>query len=101
MLKTTIIAIVISGGLLAGQGRQQAQPQPSAPAAPGPQPTYPAMTVVEPVVTDHQITVGGKTIKYKATTGFMPLRNDAGEVEANVFFVAYTADSGVPVNKRP
>lgn len=103
VMPKALVALLLFAIVLAGQGRQQAQPQPTAaaPAASGPQPVYPAMKVEPPVVTEHQITVGGKTIKYKATTGFMPLANDAGEVEANVFFVAYTADTGVAVNKRP
>jgi len=53
-----------------------------------------------PVVTHHEIQVGGKTLRYTATTGYMPIRNEeSGEVEANIFFVAYTLDGAAP--KRP
>jgi carboxypeptidase C (cathepsin A) len=53
-----------------------------------------------PVVTHHEIHVGGRVLRYTATTGFMPLRNeDTGDVEANIFFVAYTLDGAAP--KRP
>ncbi len=53
-----------------------------------------------PVVTHHQITVNGRVLKYTATTGYMPLRNsETSEIEANIFFVAYTLDS--PAGKRP
>ncbi len=53
-----------------------------------------------PVVTHHQITVGGKVLHYTATTGYMPLRNpDNNEIEAHIFFVAYTLDN--PTGKRP
>lgn len=53
-----------------------------------------------PVVTHHQITVNGKVLRYTATTGFMPLRNpENDEIEANIFFMAYTLDS--PTGKRP
>jgi carboxypeptidase C (cathepsin A) len=53
-----------------------------------------------PVVTHHQITVGGRVLKYTATTGYMPLRNpETDEVEANIFFMAYTLDN--PGAKRP
>jgi carboxypeptidase C (cathepsin A) len=53
-----------------------------------------------PVVTHHQITVGGKVLHYTATTGYMPLRNpENDEIEANIFFMAYTLDN--PAGKRP
>ena len=46
-----------------------------------------------PVVTHHEIHVGGKTLRYTATTGLMPLKNnDTGEVEAHIFYIAYTLD---------
>ena len=53
-----------------------------------------------PVVTHHQIQLAGKALRYTATTGYMPLRNDeTGEIEANIFFMAYSLD-GAPA-KRP
>ena len=53
-----------------------------------------------PIVTHHQITLNGKLLKYTATTGYMPLRNsETNEIEANIFFVAYTLDN--PSGKRP
>ena len=56
---------------------------------------------VPPVVTHHEIHVGGKTLRYTATAGMMPLRNvDTGDVEAHIFFIAYTLDGQTP-EKRP
>jgi carboxypeptidase C (cathepsin A) len=53
-----------------------------------------------PVVTHHEIHVGGKILRYTATTGYMPIRNEEGtEVEANIFFIAYALDSAAA--KRP
>ncbi len=53
-----------------------------------------------PIVTHHEIHVGGKILRYTATTGFMPIRNEeSGEIEANIFFMAYTLDGAAP--KRP
>lgn len=47
----------------------------------------------EIVVTHHQVTVGGKVLKYTARAGFIPIRdNEAGDVHANLFFIAYTLD---------
>ncbi len=55
-----------------------------------------------PIVTHHELRVGGKVLKYTATAGLMPLRNEAGDLEAHIFYVAYTLDrGGVPVEKRP
>ncbi|HXO39705.1 MAG TPA: hypothetical protein VN872_13775, partial [Candidatus Acidoferrum sp.] len=46
-----------------------------------------------PTITHHEIHVGGKTLHYTATTGMLPLKNnDTGEVEAHIFFIAYTLD---------
>ncbi|HTZ96389.1 MAG TPA: hypothetical protein VMB18_08340 [Terriglobales bacterium] len=53
-----------------------------------------------PVVTHHQITVGGKVLKYTATTGRLPIQRGDGKIEAEMFFVAYTLD-GEDASKRP
>src|SRR5574337_112553 len=45
-----------------------------------------------PVQTQHQITLGRKKLNYHVTTGMMPLKTEAGEIEANIFFMAYTLD---------
>lgn len=47
-----------------------------------------------PIVTHHEIHVGGRVLHYTATTGLMPIRNsDNDQIEANIFFVAYTLDN--------
>ena len=58
------------------------------------------MTEVAPVVTDHQITLGGKALKYTATTGRLPIKRGDGKIEAEMFFVAYTLD-GQDASRRP
>ena len=55
---------------------------------------------VPPVVTHHQITVDGKTLKYTATAGRLPIKRDDSKIEAEMFFVAYTLD-GQDAAKRP
>jgi len=46
----------------------------------------------KPVVTQHELKLGARILKYTVTTGLMPLKNaETGETEANVFFMAYTA----------
>ena len=34
---------------------------------------------------------GGETLRYTATTGYMPLSDEHGKLRANLFYVAYTA----------
>jgi len=100
--------------------KKQPQPPPQKPAEPEAaaktaQPAPPApdlkpgddkkeerydMTEVAPVVTHHQITLDGKTLKYTATTGRLPIKRGDGKIEAEVFFVAYTLD-GQDAAKRP
>jgi len=45
-----------------------------------------------PVVTHHQMSLGGKTLKYTVTAGMMPYKNAEGETEAKIFYMAYTLD---------
>ena len=53
-----------------------------------------------PVITHHQIHVGGRVLSYTATAGTLPIRGgDNDEVEGNIFFIAYTLDDPAP--KRP
>ncbi len=51
-----------------------------------------------PVTTEHSIDLDGKPLRYKVTCGMLPLRDDKGEVEAGIFFMAYTA---IDVGPRP
>lgn len=52
-----------------------------------------------PVVQKHSVNIGGKTLNYTTTTGFMPIRNAiTGETEARMFFMAYTLDNA-PANR--
>ncbi|MCI0432313.1 MAG: peptidase S10 [Gemmatimonadetes bacterium] len=44
-------------------------------------------------VTQHQITVGGRVLRYTATAGYLPMRAEDGAPEAWMFFIAYTADA--------
>ena len=56
----------------------------------------------KPVVTQHALTLGGgRLLKYSVTTGLMPLKNEQGETEANVFFMAYVVDRPGGPPKRP
>lgn len=57
---------------------------------------------VPPVETNHTLTIGDKTLKYTVNTGMMPMKNaETDEVEANIFFMAYTLDDVEDISKRP
>jgi len=58
------------------------------------------MTEKPPIVTHHQVTVGGKVLKYTATAGRLPIQRGDGKIEAEMFFVAYTLD-GEDASQRP
>jgi carboxypeptidase C (cathepsin A) len=58
------------------------------------------MKEVPPVQTHHQITVNGRTLRYTATAGRLPIKDTTGKIDAEMFFVAYTLDGADPA-KRP
>ncbi len=69
-------------------GQPQVQQTPARPTAAAPEREEPA------VVTKQSITVGGRTLNYTTTTGFMPIKNaQSGETEARIFYMAYTLDN--------
>jgi carboxypeptidase C (cathepsin A) len=68
-------------------------------ATPAPAPA-PAKPAEEPIVRKHSITLNGKALEYTSTTGMMPIRNAQGEVEANIFYMAYTLDGVADKSKR-
>jgi carboxypeptidase C (cathepsin A) len=55
----------------------------------------------EPSVTHHSIKVKGRMINYTATAGYIPLRDERGNVKAGMFFVAYVQDSQGDKSSRP
>jgi carboxypeptidase C (cathepsin A) len=58
------------------------------------------MKETAPSVTHHEITVKGRTLRYTATAGRMPIKNGEGTTEALMFYVAYTLD-GADRDTRP
>ena len=114
------IALLSPGQEPDGQGRRQQapgqQPTPatqttSAPSASPsgspsgaqgrPQPQATPTPEEPPVVTHHEIRAGGKTLRYTATVGMMPIKNRDGETEARIFFMAYTLDDAGNRSRRP
>jgi carboxypeptidase C (cathepsin A) len=102
------LMFLIALGLTSQQPQAGANPQPPATQAPAPapegksEPARPAPADEEPIVTRHEARAGGRTLRYTATTGFLPVRNaTSGELEARVFFIAYTLDGSPEPAKRP
>ncbi len=91
------LSLLMLGATLALSAQESPKERPEAkPAAP---------VVVEkdplPSVTEHEVTIGGKVIRYKATTGYLVLKNDKGEPRGNLFYVAYTKLGENDPAKRP
>ncbi|MBA2278634.1 MAG: peptidase S10 [Chloroflexia bacterium] len=74
-----------------------------APATTAPVDTANAVPVeVESVVCRHELKPRkGPTLAYTTTTGMMPIRNEKGEVEARIFYMAYTLDDPPADRPRP
>jgi carboxypeptidase C (cathepsin A) len=75
----------------------EAQPKPKD-AGPGKEP---AVAEEKPVITDHEIAINGRALKYTATAGELPIKNAAGETEAQIFYIAYSAAKQGDAARRP
>lgn len=56
---------------------------------------------IEPTETQHELKLKKETLKFTATAGVIPLKDDFDETEAEIFFVAYTLKDTVPTSERP
>jgi carboxypeptidase C (cathepsin A) len=86
--------------LLSSPGVSRAQTAKAPEAAPADKKAEPEKPAPPPVVTTHEISLGGKPLRYTATTGYMPMKDEEGKLKANIFFVAYVKDGGDPA-RRP
>src|SRR5262245_47833160 len=118
-----MLALALPLLLLAAPQEPRANPEDQAPRAAGPRSERSAEKPAEkagekpadkadktdkadkeeaPVVTKHELRLaGGRVLRYSVTTGFMPLKSDTGEVEARVFFMAYTLERGAGPGAGP
>ena len=55
---------------------------------------------IEPMAISHELAIGEKTLHYESCAGSMPLKDEFGEVEAEIFFTAYTLKDQ-PAESRP
>jgi carboxypeptidase C (cathepsin A) len=77
-------------------------------AEPQPQPTPPdsqakplELRDEPPIQRQHELAIDGRTLAYHTTTGMLPLKTEAGEIEAQIFFVAYTLNQADGDPQRP
>lgn len=56
---------------------------------------------LEPVETHHELKLKGRSLKYTARAGVIPLKDVFGETEAEIFFTAYTLDDSGDLATRP
>lgn len=54
-----------------------------------------------PVTSTHTTTYADGTLDYTATVGFMPIKNEKEEVEAEIFYMAYTLNDVADSAERP
>jgi carboxypeptidase C (cathepsin A) len=89
-IRLSVIGLLVGlGGTLPAQGRPDAGVS-SLTAAAG------------IVVTHHEITLGGRRLRYTARAGLIPIRvNETGEVHARMFFISYTLDVPPSKARRP
>lgn len=57
----------------------------------------------QPTVTRHELVLPGRTLRYTATAGSLPVRDQAGRTLAEIAYIAYVLDrdQGAPATGRP
>src|SRR6185312_3922313 len=85
---------------LHAQDKPAHQPREAHDAAKPPAAPAPSLLPAD-AVTHHKLKLGNQEIAYTATAGTLPLRDDKGEKEADIFYVAFLRDGVADVAKRP
>jgi carboxypeptidase C (cathepsin A) len=52
-------------------------------------------------VTHHSIQIHGTTLKYTAFAGYLPMKDEAGKLKANIFFTSYVKEEEEDKSQRP
>jgi carboxypeptidase C (cathepsin A) len=74
---------------------------PSQPAQPDAAAKPLALPDEPPIQRQHELATRERTLAYHTTTGMIPLKTEAGEAEAQIFFVAYTLNLPDSDPQRP
>jgi carboxypeptidase C (cathepsin A) len=91
------LLIVAGGPLLRAQQRGNGAP---AAAANADRPATP-IPPEKSSMTSHEMTLGGKPLRYTATAGNLLIQGDDGQTNASVFYVAYTLEGITDLRTRP
>jgi carboxypeptidase C (cathepsin A) len=97
ILSSTLL-IWLAVAVAAAQAPQQADKDSTAAA---PKAAADVSSKEQSSVTEHSIRIGGQMIQYKATAATMALKDDKGEPDASLFYVAYTRSDVEDPGKRP
>lgn len=94
--KLAALIVLLVAGLVVAQDMPTSRPArgPRGGAPGGPSATSQPSDEEAPIVTTHTLVLGNETIDYKATTGQIALKDDAGKSRAKMFFVAYERTGG-------
>jgi carboxypeptidase C (cathepsin A) len=57
--------------------------------------------IEKPSVTHHSIEINGENCSYSATAGYLPMKDESGKVNANIFFTAYVKEEEGEASRRP
>jgi carboxypeptidase C (cathepsin A) len=87
--------------LLAFASPLRAEDKPAPSAAAKPSAASPSALLPPDAVTHHKIRLGGEDIAYTATAGTLPLRDEKGEKQADIFYVAYLREGVADAQQRP
>ena len=91
----------VSFGALAQEADAGTQPKQQRGGQPSPTPPLPVeRRLPADSVTQHIVELPGRTLKFTATAGSIPLRNNEGRILAEFGYVAYTVAGG-DMSKRP
>lgn len=61
----------------------------------------PPAKIIEPVIRESSVEIGGKKVPYKATTGKIQLKQDDGKARASIFHVSYERSDVKDPTSRP
>jgi carboxypeptidase C (cathepsin A) len=103
MSRSRHLAVFVSLLIIAGGPSVRAQQRGNAGPAPAANADRPA-TPIPPEkssVTSHEMTLGGKPLRYTATAGNLLIQGDDEQTNASVFYVAYTLEGATDLRTRP
>lgn len=92
-----LLITLLLGPALAQERPARTPAQPAAPAAAEP-PSAPIPKETSQV-THHELTLGGKTLKYAATAGTLHIQSNEEKPYGSIFFVAYTLDDAATAHR--